>query len=117
VRPIPVCRPIVVGREVHSFSLYWLDHERGHVIARELLRQRVDVTEGHLLAARKQRSEAVAELRASVQRKSARGEPVKGVVTIEDSIAFRRAAGELQGALDGFGTGVGEDHPLDARMG
>ena len=77
--------------------------------------QRVDVAEGDL-GRRQERAETVAELGAAVEGEGAGGEPVEGVVGVDDPGPTGGVPGELDGRLDGLGPRVGEEHPLDAVM-
>ena len=108
--------PELVRRQVDPLALDRLGDERRHVAAPELPRQGGGVTERDHVAPREQGAEAAAELLPAVEGERPRREPVEGVVAVEDARALRGGPGELDGALDRLGPGVGEEHPLDPRV-
>ena len=65
-----------------------------------------------------QRVEPAAELGRAVDGQRTRGEPVEGVVAVDDAAAPGGVPGELQRGLDRLGAAVAEEHPVQAgRLG
>ena len=90
--------PELVRGHVDPLALDRFDDEGGHVTPPQLPGQGVRVAEGDHVAPGKQRSEPAAEFASSVQRQGTGGEPVKGVVAVEDPRTLRGGPGELDGS-------------------
>ncbi len=104
----------VLGRgHVDALALDGLDDESGDVPSPQLCAQGRDVAEGHGSRTRQEVAEPLAKLGAAVEGECAGGQPVEGVVGVEDPRATCGLPGELDGRLDGLGTRVAEEHPVD----
>jgi len=92
-----------------GLALDRLEHDRGDVV-RHGRAQRLDVAERQVLDAAGQRLERLAVRRSVGQGERPQGASVEGALERQDPRA-PGAAGDLEGALVGLGTGVGEEHP------
>jgi hypothetical protein len=97
-----------------ALALDRLHEQRGHVAPAQLALQGVEVAERER-GVRQQRGEALAELVGAVDRQGAGGEPVEGVVEVQDAGLAGEVPGELQRRLDGLGTAVAEVDAVEVR--
>ena len=82
--------PELVGRQVDALALDGLDHEaRPRRRARSSRARALDVAEGDHVGPRQQRTETAAELAAAVEGEGPGGQPVEGVVAVEDARPLR----------------------------
>ncbi len=134
VRPSPVCTSSETNRvrcrrhsswtpdqyggvgAVDALALDRFDDERRHVAGPQLRLERVEVAEGHHRAAGEQRTEALLELLAPVEREGAGRQPVEGVLGVQDPRPPGGVPGELDRGLDRLGSGVAKEHPADPRV-
>src|SRR6266542_781263 len=98
---------------MYTLPLDRLDEEERHVLAAQLLLERVEIAERHPVEPGQQRPEAGGELVVAVRRERAEREAVEAVLGGEHSGALRRGAAELQRGLDGLGAGAREEHPFE----
>ncbi len=108
---------VAVGRQVNPLALHRLDEEERHVLAPQLLLERLEVAERHLLEAREERLKPRGELRVPVRRERAEREAVEAVLRGEDALALRRRASELERGLDRLGAAAREQAALDPAAG
>ena len=101
VAPAELLRPleVAVRRQVDALALHRLDEEERDVLAPQLLLQRREVAERHLLESRQERLEARRELFVAVRRERAECQAVEAVLGGEDAFASGAGARE-QAALD-----------------
>ena len=104
-----------VRRHVHALALDRLDDERRDVALLQLGLQRVEVAEAGSQVSGSSGSKPLAELGRAVDGQRAGGQPVEGVVAVDDAAATGGVAGELQRGLDRLGAAVAEEHPVQAR--
>ena len=100
-----------VRRHVHALALDGLDDEGRDVSPAEFGGEGVEVAEGDRRV-RQQRVEAAAELGRAVDGQRPGGQPVEGVVAVDDAAAPGGVPGELQRGLDRLGAAVAEEHPV-----
>ena len=108
---------VAVRRDVDALPLHRLDEEECDVLAPQLLLQRLEVAERHLLERGQERPEAVGELAAAVGREGAERQAVEGVVGGEDARAPGRGAPDLDRRLDRLAAGAREQATLDPASG
>lgn len=105
----------IAGRRlVHALALDGLDHEGGDVPLLQLPCQGVEITERYGRVGQ-QRCEAVPEAVLAVHGERAGGEPVEGVVAVQDARSASGVPGELQRGLDCLRAAVAEEHPVQVR--
>ncbi|CAM5269625.1 hypothetical protein SFIMM107S_07527 [Streptomyces griseus] len=107
--------PQIAGRRgVHALALDRLDDQRRDIAPLQLAAQRVQIAERHGRVG-EQRGEPVAEAALPVDRQGSGGEPVEGVVAVEDPGLPGGVPGELQRRLDRFRTAVPEENAVQVR--
>src|ERR1700722_13480222 len=108
---------IAIWGQVDALALYRLDDKRRHVAAFELSLQRVGVAERDGLAARQQRSEAIAKLVVAVERECPKCEPMESVLGEQHTPAASGRARDLDRALDRLSAAVSRHHRRNRAWG
>ena len=76
--------PVLGRRHVDALPLDRLDDEGRHIPSPQLGAEGLDVPEGHGSGARQQVAETLPEVRAAVERERTGGQPVEGVIGVEN---------------------------------